>query len=247
MKIIINVIAYIIIHNLSIVLTQDYLVNSSDDFYSYKRRYKAAVKPSGENVTLPKSFPKSKNSFKNIIPRTHKRGKIVECRGMTKKLHKMGKEVICKPRKTLVKLNPDPGYIYIPDVILIDRCDGRCGHDSQSCMPIESTSSKVLVQRMQIGSFDSPCYELDVEKHTRCKCGCDLTPDDCNSRQRFNDDECVCECNNLYEQLDCTSKDGMYWNRETCRCSCSIEEETCSDGLMWIPSLCRCAQVMVDG
>ncbi|XP_008549908.1 uncharacterized protein LOC103572877 isoform X2 [Microplitis demolitor] len=156
------------------------------------------------------------NTIKSTVEKvTSNSGQEVECRGMTKTLSKM------------------------------DRCDGRCGHESQSCMPIETVSTRVLVQRMQIGSLHSPCWEIQVEKHTRCKCDCQLMSSDCNSRQKYNQDDCTCECSNIKEMLDCSLKEDMFWNHDTCRCSCLAEEETCSTGLMWIPSLCRCAKVMM--
>ncbi|XP_008549901.1 balbiani ring protein 3 isoform X1 [Microplitis demolitor] len=229
--------------DLDVIWGQDYFEVMNEQQWHNNQARNAVTKKPEVNFTPKVSIP---NTIKSTVEKvTSNSGQEVECRGMTKTLSKMGKDVICKPRPTLVKLNPDSGYIYIPDVILIDRCDGRCGHESQSCMPIETVSTRVLVQRMQIGSLHSPCWEIQVEKHTRCKCDCQLMSSDCNSRQKYNQDDCTCECSNIKEMLDCSLKEDMFWNHDTCRCSCLAEEETCSTGLMWIPSLCRCAKVMM--
>ena len=62
--------------------------------------------------------------------------------------------------------------------------------------------------------------------HETCKCICRLTASVCNSRQRWNEDKCRCECKELIDKGICDK--GFIWNPSNCMCecdkSCDIEE-----------------------
>ena len=53
--------------------------------------------------------------------------------------------------------------------------------------------------------------------HETCKCVCRLTSAICNSRQKWNEDKCWCECKeDLINKLVCDK--GYIWNPSTCAC-----------------------------
>ncbi|XP_011315135.1 uncharacterized protein [Fopius arisanus] len=173
---------------------------------------------------------------------------VVECKPRINEIHAMMKRAMCNPKPTLVKLNPDPGYEYSPNIIIVNRCKGPCGHFTQSCMLGESTFRTIVVKRKEIakGFFVSQpqCLEIQVEEHTGCKCGCDLMEGHCNKRQKYYPDACDCKCMNLDEKLKCDQQSHMEWDPATCRCNCKMEEEICNTGLHWVPSMCKCAKVI---
>lgn len=76
------------------------------------------------------------------------------------------KEVKCVPRPILVKLIPQPGYIFFPNYALVKRCSGFCPKN-KLCMPVEKDIKKIVV-RMD-GYNSSECYHVLVEEHTKCK------------------------------------------------------------------------------
>lgn len=76
------------------------------------------------------------------------------------------KEMECKPRYTLMKLIPQPGFAYYPDYVPVMRCQGNCPK-AMSCMPMATRTKKIVV-RMD-GYYSSNCYHVSVEEHLECK------------------------------------------------------------------------------
>ncbi|KAG7198407.1 hypothetical protein KM043_005795 [Ampulex compressa] len=166
-----------------------------------------------------------------------------DCRGMRMRLNEQMTQVKCTPRPNLVRLQPEPGYIFLPEMVSYNRCEGFCA-SNLACMPMESKKTSILIQRQHIKSWSRSCFHVHVEEHTKCKCKCSVLEEDCNHKQIYVPDDCACKCMNIEEQLDCSFMKGMVWNSQKCKCVCAKEEEECSTDLEWIPSLCRCAKVI---
>ena len=77
-----------------------------------------------------------------------------------------------------------------------------------------------------------------IKWHETCKCICRLDKIICNSKQRWNEDKCRCECNELIAKGTCNI--GYVWNCEyECDKSCSIGE--------YLDYLnCKCKKKLVD-
>ena len=164
---------------------------------------------------------------------------VADCKWSRQEFISRMKEVKCRPRKSLEKLNADRRYIFLPNVVPVNRCEGFCG-DELACMPTRVQRKLILVKRSRdVLSYDMICYRVYVEEHTQCRCKCKVTEKDCNEYQQYKADECACKCNNFQEQGACTFRRKMVWNPEKCRCICAVPEEECSTGLEWIPSVCR--------
>ena len=58
----------------------------------------------------------------------------------------------------------------------------------------------------------------------------------CNSKQRWNEDKCRCECKELIDK-------GFIWNPSTCECEC---DKSCSIGEYLDYSNCKCRKKLVD-
>ena len=59
--------------------------------------------------------------------------------------------------------------------------------------------------------------------HETCRCKCRLDASVCNNEQRWNEDECRCECEELIDKGRCNK--GFIWNPE-CECDkpCDVRE-----------------------
>ena len=53
-------------------------------------------------------------------------------------------------------------------------------------------------------------------QHESCECKCRLNENVCNSKQKWNRDECGCECKELDDESFC--KKCYMWNPSTCYC-----------------------------
>ena len=62
------------------------------------------------------------------------------------------------------------------------------------------------------GTNESRC----VESHETCKCKCRFNISVFNNKQRWNDDKCRCECNELIDKGVCDR--GFIWNPSNCEC-----------------------------
>ncbi|XP_011266816.1 vascular endothelial growth factor A [Camponotus floridanus] len=165
-------------------------------------------------------------------------GEVTGCAGRRMQLNYQMKEVICVPRRTLVKLIPQPGYIFYPNYAPVNRCSGFCPKN-KLCMPVKKDIKKIIV-RMD-GYNSSECYHVLIEEHVKCKCQCSVKQNHCNVHQIYSENNCACECKN---RRTCNEERQMIWNEKLCKCMCNKPEEICSSGLEWVPSLCGCAKIM---
>ena len=58
-----------------------------------------------------------------------------------------------------------------------------------------------------------------IVQHESCECKCELNESVCNSKQKWNANECWCGCKELLDWSSC--KDGYMWNPSTCDCECN--------------------------
>ena len=57
-----------------------------------------------------------------------------------------------------------------------------------------------------------------IKWHETCKCICRLDGIICNSKQRWNENKCMCECKELIDKGTCN--EGFIWNPSNCECEC---------------------------
>ena len=58
-----------------------------------------------------------------------------------------------------------------------------------------------------------------LAQHESCECKCGLNKSVCNSKQKWNHNECRCKCKDLD---DWSSHEKVYrWNASTCDCECN--------------------------
>ena len=59
---------------------------------------------------------------------------------------------------------------------------------------------------------------MNLSWHETCRFNCRLDVSVCNNKQRWNNDNCRCECKEQIEKGKCD--DGFIWNSSICKCEC---------------------------
>ncbi|XP_065158773.1 uncharacterized protein Pvf1 [Atheta coriaria] len=156
----------------------------------------------------------------------------------------------CIPELQTVKLAPennDPSLIFIPACTRIERCGGCCSHNLLSCQPKDSEIVSFKLIKTQFASGNRLKYVgkeiVHMEKHTKCFCGCKVKATDCTAVQKYNEQECKCECANTDEEQKCHASSGKkLWDYTTCSCQCRNTSH-CSTGFMFDSINCRCIPI----
>ena len=108
----------------------------------------------------------------------------------------------CKVRPEIINVNSN-NPIFYPFSIKINKCSGSCNNinnpHAKNCVPdvIKDLNVKVynLMSRTNETRF--------MKWHQTCKCTCRLDGIICNSKQRWNENKCVCECKELIYKGTC--------------------------------------------
>ena len=80
-----------------------------------------------------------------------------------------------------------------------------------------------------------------IKWHETCKCICRLDKTICNSKQRWNKDQCRCECRDLIDKGVCNK--GFIWNPSSCECQC---DKSCNRDEYLGYSSCKCTKKLID-
>ena len=99
----------------------------------------------------------------------------------------------CKVRPEIVDINSN-NPIFYPFSIKINKCSGSCNN-------INSPYAKICLSDM-IKDLNFKVFNLmsrtnetrRIKWHNTCKCICRLNKIICNSKKRWNEDKCRCEC-----------------------------------------------------
>ena len=80
-----------------------------------------------------------------------------------------------------------------------------------------------------------------IKWHETCKCVCRLDGIICNSKQRWNENKCRCECKELNDKGTCDK--GFVWNPSNCECEC---DKNCDIGEYLDYENCKCRKKLAD-
>ena len=80
-----------------------------------------------------------------------------------------------------------------------------------------------------------------IKWHETYKCICRLDKIICNSKQRWNEDKCRCECKELNDKGVCDK--GYVWNPSNCECEC---DKFCNIGEYPDYSSFKCRKKLID-
>ena len=104
-----------------------------------------------------------------------------------------------KVRPEIVNINSnDP--IFYPFSIKINKCSGSCNNITNPyakiCVP--DTEKNLNVKVFNLISLTNETRH--IKWYESCKCICRLDRIICNSKQRWNEDKCRCECKELIDK-----------------------------------------------
>ena len=107
----------------------------------------------------------------------------------------------CTIQPTLINLHPNEyskEYHYYPFAVKLDRCVGSCNTlndlSNKVCIPNETEDLNLSMFKMITGINELKT----LTKHISCKCKCRFDGRKCNSYQRWNNENCRCECKKHY-------------------------------------------------
>ena len=134
-------------------------------------------------------------------------------------------------RPTLIDLNPVE-LKYYPFMISLDRSTGSCNALSPKiCVPTQTEDINVKAFNMITKKNEAKT----MTKHISCDCKGKFSSTTCNSKQKWNNKTCQCECKN-YRQCE---KD-YSWNPSTCICENSKYLKSVVD-----PSVTKCDEIVI--
>ena len=131
----------------------------------------------------------------------------------------------CKVRPEIVDINSnDP--IFHPFSIKTNKCSGNCNNisDPYARICVLDTVKNLSVKVFNLMTLTNEMR--NIKWHETCKCICRLDQIICNSKQRWNEAKCRCECKELIDKGVCHK--GFICNPSNCECgfdkSCNIGE-----------------------
>ena len=108
----------------------------------------------------------------------------------------------CKVRPEIVNVN-SKGPIFYPFSMKTSRCSGSCNNINdryaKKCVPD-------VVKNLNIKVFNLISWTNEtrhIKWHETCKCKCRLDASIYNNKQRWNEDKCRCECEELIDKGIC--------------------------------------------
>ena len=121
----------------------------------------------------------------------------------------------CKVRPEIVNINSNSNTpIFYPFSIKINKCSGNCNNINNPyaniCVPDIIKDSNVNVFNLMSRTNETRFMKW----HETCKCICRLDGIICNSKQRWNENKCRCECKELIDKGTCD--EGFIWNPSNC-------------------------------
>ena len=144
----------------------------------------------------------------------------------------------CKVRPEIININSN-NPIFFPFGIKVNKCNGNCNNIND---PYARICVLDVVKNLNIKVFHIISNETrHIKWHETYKCICRLDVIICNSKQRWNEDKCRCECKELIDKGVC---DKWYiWNFSNCECEC---DKSCDIGEYLDYSNCQCRKKLYD-
>ena len=140
----------------------------------------------------------------------------------------------CKARPKVVTVNRDEP-VFFPFSIKTSKCSHH--PYAKMCVPDVVKNLNVKVFNL-ISTTNETRY---IEWHETCKCERKFGANICNNEQRWNNDKCRCESNELIDKE--VYDKGLIWNPSNCECEC---DKACDVGEYLNYENCKCRKKLVD-
>ena len=105
----------------------------------------------------------------------------------------------CKARPEIVDINSNNPILY-PFSIKINKCSDNCNNinDPYARICVPDTVKDLNVKVFNLITLTNKTRHIKWRES--CKCICRLNKIICNSKQRWNEDKCRCECKELIDK-----------------------------------------------
>ena len=108
----------------------------------------------------------------------------------------------CKVRPKIVYVSSN-NPVFDPFSVKINRCTGNCNSIND---PYARICVPDVVKKLNVKVFNLISRTIEtrsIKSHETCKCICRLNKVICNNKQKWNKDQCRCECNELTDKGVC--------------------------------------------
>ena len=145
-----------------------------------------------------------------------------------------------KIRPKIVDVSSNSPILY-PFSVKINRCSGNCNSINDPyakiCVPdiVKNINVKVFNLMSRINETRS------IKSHETCKCICRLNEIICNNKQRWNKDQCRCECKELIDKG--VFDKGFIFNPSKCKGEC---DKSCNTSQYLDYLDCKCKKKIID-
>ena len=122
----------------------------------------------------------------------------------------------CKVRPEIIKVVNEP--VFYPFSIKTSKCSDSCNNINDPyakiCIPDVAKDLNVKVFNLMSRTNET----MHTKWHETCKRKCRLDARVCNNKQRWSDNKCRCECQELVDKGVCDK--GYAWNPSNCEYEC---------------------------
>ena len=108
----------------------------------------------------------------------------------------------CKTRPQVINVNGDEP-VFFPFSIKTSKCSGSCNNINY---PYAKICVPDIVKNLNVEVFNLVSRTNEtryIEWHKTCKCACKFGANVCNNKQRWNKNNCRCECKELIDKGVC--------------------------------------------
>ena len=123
----------------------------------------------------------------------------------------------CKVREEVINVNTNNPVFY-PFSVKVNKCIGNCNNinDQYARLWVPNVVKNINLKVFNLMSWSNQTKQ--IKWHESCKCECRLNSIVFNSKQKWNEDKCRCECKELVDKQECDK--GFIWNPSNCNCEC---------------------------
>lgn len=125
----------------------------------------------------------------------------------------------CQLRSTLIEVNSNERFYY-PFAVSVNRCGESCNTLNDRYAPICFPDKEKNVNGQLLKLMLRVTETRSFYQHDLYKCKCRLNQNLCNTKQKWNHDNCRCECKESTYSNFCEK--GYMWNFSTCQCTCQF-------------------------
>ena len=108
----------------------------------------------------------------------------------------------CKITSKIIDINSNEPLFY-PYSIEVNKCSSSCNNmnDPHGKLCVPDVAKNITVKVFNLMSRTNETKY--IKWHETCKCKCRLDTSVCNNKQRWNNDNCRCECKELIDNGKC--------------------------------------------